>query len=182
MQPVHAVEYELTSELAMDIQRTLLRWELRRGWKRDAPVLLGALLFAALIIGLALQGWMLPGVGGGLLCLVVLFVLAAVFRRRSLSRAALVIPLLALHTTDRRVRVEFFEERVRLETELFRGEGAWIDLDDVVVFPRFWVLHLGNGGTIVVPGAVMLPELEALIRAKAQAVMAPLRHGRQAES
>lgn len=31
---------------------------------------------------------------------------------------------LALHTTDRRVRVEFDEERVRLETDFFRGEGA----------------------------------------------------------
>ena len=161
----------------MDIQRTLMRWELWRGWKRDAPVFLGALLFAAVIIGLALQGWMLPGVGGGLLCLVVLFAFAAVVRRRALSRAAVIVPLLALQTTDRRVRVEFFEERVRLETELFRGEGAWTELDEVVVFPHFWVLHLANGGTIVVPGALLVPELEALIRAKAHAVMAPLRQG-----
>ena len=50
MQPIHSVEYELTSELATEIQRTLLRWELRRGWRQDLPVLVGALVFAAAIV------------------------------------------------------------------------------------------------------------------------------------
>jgi hypothetical protein len=177
MQPIHSVEYELTSELATEIQRTLLRWELRRGWRQDLPVFVGALVFAALIIWLSLEGWILPTVGGGLMCLVMLFVIGAVYRRRSLSHAAVMVPLLALHTTDRRVRIEFWEERVRLETEFFRGEGTWAELDEVVVFPRFWVLHLANGGKILVPGASVSPELEALVRAKAQEVMAPVHQG-----
>jgi hypothetical protein len=85
--------------------------------------------------------------------------------------------VLALHTPDRRVRVEFWEERVRLEMEFFRGEGNWEELDEVVVFPRFWVLHLSNGGKVVVPAPLIAPELEALIRAKAEQVMAPVRQG-----
>jgi hypothetical protein len=177
MQPITSVEYELTSELATEIHRTLLRWELRRGWRHDLPVFAGALVFAALIIWLSLEGWILPGVGGGLMCLVMLFVVGAVYRRRSISHAAVMVPLLALHTSDRRVRVEFWEERVRLEMEFFRGEGTWEQLDEVVIFPGFWVLHLANGGKVVVPAPLVAPELEALIRAKAEQVMAPVRQG-----
>jgi len=74
-----------------------------------------------------------------------------------------------LHTTDRRVRIEFAEDRLRMETEFFRGEGAWTELDDVVVFAGFWVLRLSNGGQVVIPGSLVSPELEAFIRAKAPA-------------
>jgi hypothetical protein len=176
MQPVHSIEYELTSELATEIQRMLLPWELRRGWRRDVPAFLGALAIAGLIIWLGLAGWILPGVGGGLLCLVMLFVMIAVFRRWSSSRATIAIALLALHSSDRRVRIDFAEERVRLETEFFRGEGAWTELDEVVVFPSIWLLHLSNGGQMVVPASLVSPELEAFIRAKAEQVMAPIHH------
>src|SRR5205807_2501752 len=102
MEPIHSVEYELTGELAMEVQRCLLRWELRRG------------------------------------------------------------------------RIEFAEERIRRETEFFRGEGAWTELDDVVVFDGFWVLHLSNGGQVVIPQRLVSPELEAFICAKAQRVTAPV--------
>ena len=54
MEPVHTVEYELTSALATDIQRKLLRWEIRRGWRRDLHLYVGTFVFAALIVGL---GW-----------------------------------------------------------------------------------------------------------------------------
>ncbi len=177
MQPLHAVEYELSSEMATNIHRALLRWELRRGWRQDLPVFIGALIFAGLLIWLSLQGWILPGVGGGLMCVVMLFVVGAIYRRRALSYSAVMIPLLALHTSDRRVRIEFWEERVRLETEFFRGEGAWTELDEVVLFPAFWALHLSNGGKIVVPTSLVSPEVEALIRAKAEQVLAPLHQG-----
>ena len=50
MEPLHAIEYELTTEMAADIQRALMPWELRRGWRRELPVFAGALVFAALII------------------------------------------------------------------------------------------------------------------------------------
>src|SRR5262249_42187843 len=79
MRPIHAVEYELTSELATEIHRALLRWELRRGWRQDVPLFGGAAAFAALIVWLSLEGWILPTVGGGLMCLMMLFVLGAVF-------------------------------------------------------------------------------------------------------
>src|SRR5258708_32311724 len=81
MEPLHLIEYELTSELATEVQRTLVRWAMRRGWRRDVPVLLCALAFAALIIWLSLSGWILPGVGGALLCVGMLFALGAVYRR-----------------------------------------------------------------------------------------------------
>lgn len=177
MQPIHTIEYEMTSELATEIHRTLVRWELRRGWRRDVPKFLAALVFTALIGWLSLQGWMLPVVGGGLLCLVALFVIGAMFRRWSISSAAGATVLLAMQTTDRRVQIEFAEERVRLETEFFRGEGAWTELDEVVVFPGFWLLHLSNDGQVVVPARLLKHELEAFIRAKAQQVMAPIRQG-----
>src|SRR5262252_847244 len=107
MQPIHSIEYEVASELATEVQGKLVRWELRRSWRRDLPILLGAAAFAALIVWLGLAGWILPSVGGGLLCVVMLFVVGAIFRRWALSRGAAVTALLALHTTDRRVRIEF---------------------------------------------------------------------------
>ena len=174
MQPIHAIEYELTSELATQIQRCLLRWELRRGRWQDLPVFVGALVFAALIIWVSLEGWILPLVGGGLMCVVMLFVIGAVFRHWSLARGAVTTMLLALYTTDRRVRIEFHDQRVRMETEYFRGEGAWSELKDVAIFPGFWVLYLSNDGHILIPGRLVSPELEALIRAKAHEVMAPV--------
>src|SRR5438105_6164664 len=105
MEPIHSVEYELTGELAMEVQRCLLRWELRRGRWQDAPVFVGALTFTILILWLGLRGWILPGVGGGLLCVVALAVIAALLRRRWAARAAIGTALVALHTTDRRVRI-----------------------------------------------------------------------------
>lgn len=173
MEPIHSVEYELTSELAAEIHRRLVRWELRRGWRRDLPVFVGALVFTALIVWLGMEGWILPAVGGGLMCVVAIFVAGAVFRRWSMSQAGSLTALVALHSTDRRVRIEFGDDRVRMETEFFRGEGAWTELDEVIIFPGFWVLYLSNSGRIVIPLSVLSPELDALIRAKAQQVLAP---------
>jgi hypothetical protein len=172
VEPIHSIEYELTSVLAADIRHKLLRWELRRGWRRDLPLYAGTLLFAALIIGLGLQGWILPGVGGGLLCVLTFFAFGAVMRRRSHAHVAVGMALLAQQTLDRHVRVEFDDERVRLEMEFIRGEGAWSELDEIVVFDSFWALQLSNGGCIVVPRSLLSPELEGFLRARARAVMA----------
>ncbi len=177
MQPVHTVEYELTSALAGDVHHKFLRSELRRGWWHDAPTFVGAFLFAVLIISLGLEGWILPAVGGGLLCILTLFVLGAVLRRVARSRAAIGMALLALHTNERRVHIDFGEDRVCMQTEYFRGEGTWAELDDVVVFDTFWVLQLANGGNLLLPLASLTPELEIFIRAKAQQVQAPVRKG-----
>jgi hypothetical protein len=177
VEPIHAVEYELTSVLATDIRNKLLRWELRRGWRRDLPLYAGTLVFAALIIGLGIQGWMLPGVGGGLLCLLTLFAFGSVMRRRSHAHVAVGMALLALQTHERRVRVEFDDERVRLEVEFLRGEGAWSELDEIVVFDTFWALQLSNGGCIVVPCSLVSRELEGFLRGKARAVMAAVCEG-----
>jgi hypothetical protein len=177
MQPLHFIEYEMTSELAAEIERSLVRWELRRGWRRDAPTFAAALVFAMIIIGAGLQGWMLPTVSGGLLCLLTFFMMGAVLRRLSSSRAAAGMALLPLQTSDRRVRVDFGEDRMCLEAEFFRGEGAWNELDNVVIFDRFWVLQLSNGGQIVLPVSALTPDLEAFIRAKAGVVEAPIKRG-----
>src|SRR5688572_7405141 len=114
MQPLHAVEYEVTSELATALNRAAVRLELRRGWRRDVPTYLGAAVFAALIVWLGLAGLLMPAYGAGLLCLVALFVFGAVYRRWAIARGAGVTLLVALHSTDHRVRVEFDEERLRL--------------------------------------------------------------------
>jgi hypothetical protein len=177
MEPVHSVEYEMTTELASEIHRALMRWQLRRGWWRDVPTFSAALVFAVLLIWFGLTGWILPGVAGGLLCLLTFFTLGAVMRRWSRARAATTTALLALQSSDRRIRIEFNDERVRLETEFFRGEGTWTELDEVVVFDGFWVLHLSNGGQVVVPGTLVSNELEAFIRTKAENVTAPIHQG-----
>src|SRR5205823_10118342 len=98
MQPLHSIEYELTTELATTVHRTLLRRELRRGWRRDLPTFAGALIFAVLIVALGLAGLLMPGFGAALLCVVALFVAGALFRRWSLSNAASATVLLALQT------------------------------------------------------------------------------------
>lgn len=172
MQPIHTIEYDLTSALALEIQRDLLRWETRRGWRRDLPTYVGAAAFAALIVAFCLHGSMLPGVGGGLLALLTLFTLVTVVRGLTRARGVVWTALLAQHLPDRRVRVEFDEERVRLDMESIRGEGTWQELDRIVVFPGFWVLQLTNSGQIVVPLGSMTPELEAFIRGKAALVAA----------
>jgi len=177
MEPIHAIEYEMTSALATDIQHKLLRWELRRSWRRDLPLYAATLLFAVLIVGLGLEGWILPGVGGGLLCLLTFFTLVGLMRRWGHARAVVAMALLAQHTSDRRVRIEFDAERVRLEAEHFRGQGEWGELDSVVVFDSFWLLQLSNGGFLVLPQSLVSPDLDAFIRGKADHVMAPIFQG-----
>lgn len=176
MEPLHALEYELTSEMATDIQRALLRFEMRRGWQRDWPTYLAALLFAVLIAWPVLAGWLLPSVGGGLLFLVTLSVLGTVYRRRWLSHMAATSALVAVHMSDRRVRLEFHDQRVRMDTEYFRGEGAWSELDEIVVFPDFWALYLSNGGQIVIPASLMSAELKEFLHVKAEQAAAAILH------
>lgn len=174
MEPLHSIEYELTSALATEVQGTLVRWDLRRGWRRDVPLLLFALTFAAAIVWLGLSGWILPAVGGGLLFLVTLFVVGAIYRRWSGARTASLMAVLALGTSDRRVRIEFHEQRVRLETEFFRGEAAWTELDEAVIFRSFWLLRFSNGGQIVLPSTTVPAALETFIRTRAEEVPAPV--------
>lgn len=177
MEPIHSIHYQLTNELATTIHQRLLRWELRRGWREDVPTFLGAMVFAGLLVELARRGWILGGFAAGLLCLLMLFVLGAVYRRLATSRMAAGMALLALPSTDRQVRIEFNEKHVRIETEYYRGEGAWDELDEMVVFPGFWVLSFANGGRVVVPAELLTPELEAFLNSKAAQVTAPIRQG-----
>ena len=172
MQAIYSIEYELTSVLAAEIRRKLLRWELRRGWRRDLQLYIGTFLFGALIVGLGFHGWILPGVGGGLLCLLTLLAIGAVLRRRSHAYFAVAMALLAQQTHDRHVHIELDDERVRLEMEHLRGEGAWSELNEIVVFDSFWAMQLANGGRIVIPSSLISAELEKFLRGKAHAVMA----------
>jgi hypothetical protein len=174
MEPLHVIEYDLTSELAKEIHDNLVRWDLRRGWRRDLPILLCALTFGALVIVLGLQGWVQPGIAGGILCVPALFVIGAVYRRWSGVYTAGLIAVLALGTSDRRVRIEFTDKRARIETEFFRGEGAWTELQEVVVFSDFWLLRFTNSGQIVLPAAKMSPDVEAFLRTQAQEMQAPI--------
>jgi hypothetical protein len=137
VEAIHSIEYQLTSVLAAEIRHKLLRWELRRGWRRDLQLYVGTLLFAALIIGLGLHGWILPGVGGGLLCVLTLFAFGAVVRRRSHAYVAVGMALLAQQTHDRSVRVEFDDERVRLEWSIsaVKEPGrSWTRLSSLTAF------------------------------------------------
>jgi hypothetical protein len=176
MEPVHAIEYELTSALASNVHDKLLRWERRRGRRHDLPLYVGTLVFAAIILTLVFQGWILPGVGGGLLAVLTLFAFGALMRRRSHARTAVEMALLARHMNSRHVRIEFFDERVRMEMEYMQGQGDWSELDQLIIFDGFWVLQLANGGALVVPNTLLSAELEAFLRGKAEQVMAPVIH------
>jgi hypothetical protein len=177
VEPIHVLEFELTSELATEALRAVTRWDLRQGWRREVWYALLAFGFAALIVMLGVEGWISPGVGAGLLCVVVLFVLGAIYRRWSAARMAGLVAVLGLHSTSRRVRIEFYEQRVRMETEFFRGEGAWTELDEVVVFPSFWLLRFSNGGQILLPTPTISPVLDEFIRGQAQEIEAPVHQG-----
>src|SRR5262249_26172650 len=111
----------------------------------------------------------------GLMCVVMLFVIGAIWRRWAAASGAGALFLIVLQSSDRRVLIDFTDEHVRLETEFFRGEGAWTELEEVVVFPGFWTLYLSNGGQVILPRAVVSAALEEFIRAKAQMVTAPVR-------
>jgi hypothetical protein len=174
VEPLHSIEYVLTSAQATEVQVALMHWELHRGWRRDLPFLLCALTFATLIVWLGLTGWLLPIVGGGLLFVLTLCVTGAIYRRWAGARAGSLIAVLALGTSERRVRIEFHEERVRLETEFLRGEAAWAELDEAVIFPSFWLLRFSNGGRIVLPSATVSPKVESFVRTQAQEVLAPV--------
>src|SRR5947209_7138387 len=77
-----------SSEPATAVHRTFVRYECRRGWPRAVPVLLGAWLVSALIVWLGRGGWMLPGVGAGMMCVLAFFTVGAVWRRWAAARGA----------------------------------------------------------------------------------------------
>jgi hypothetical protein len=174
MEPKHVLEYELTSERANDIQRTLLRFSMWRGWRRDVPLLVGWLVFALMLALPVLGGWMWPGVAGAMLFFATFFVLCTVVGRRWRSYASVTSALVALHMPDRRVRLEFHEGRVSMETEFIRGEGAWTELEEIVVFPSFWALRFSNGGQIVIPSSLVTPELQTFLHGKAEQALAEI--------
>ena len=176
MEPAHALEYELTSELANDIQRTLLRFSMRHGWRRDLPLILGWLVFALLLAWPVLAGWMWPGLAGGILFIATLIVLCTIYGRRWRAYTSATSAIVALHMPDRRVRLEFHEQRVCMETEYIRGEGAWTELEEIVVFPTFWALRFSNEGHIVIPRTFVTPELQSFLHAKAAQAMVDVEH------
>jgi hypothetical protein len=177
MEPLHTIEYEATSELATETHRAILRRELRLGWRREMRTFVAALVLTVIIVWLGASGWLMLGYAAGLLCLVVLCVIGALYRRWSRAGAASWTILMALQTSDRRVRIELTDNGIRLETEFFRGQGTWTELDEIVIFPGFWVLYLSNGGQVMLPASLVSPELETFLRAKAQLVAAPIRQG-----
>lgn len=174
MNPIHSVEYEVTSAWVTQLERELSRWEWRRGVWQDAPQYAAAVIFAGLLVWLVLQGLVLPGVGGGLMALLMFFVLGVVYRRWGASRSAVMTAFLAIHSGERSVRIEFDDQRVRLETGYFRGEGEWSELEQIVIFSDFWILYLSNGGRILLPSARVSSELAEFLRSKALQVMAPI--------
>lgn len=174
MEPAHAIEYVLTTEIATEIQRELLRFALRGWWRKDLPVLLWGVVLALLLALPVMAGWLTPGVGGGLLCMVTLFVLGSLFRRRWHAQAAASTAVIGLYSSDRRVRLEFLDDRVRMETEMLRGEAAWTELDELVEFPSFWSLSFSNGGHVAIPTGHLSADLRSFLENKAREASAPL--------
>jgi hypothetical protein len=170
MEPKFALEYELTSEMATEIQRTLMRAALQQGWRRDLPLILGWLAFALVLAYPVFIGWLTPGIGGGLLFFATLLALCTMYARRWRAYSIASSAVVALHTSDRRVRLEFHEQRVSLQAEYFRGEGAWSELEELMVFPAFWALRFSNSGVVVIPAEHVTPELGEFLHAKAEQV------------
>ncbi len=176
-QELHSVEYELTSEFATKVQRSLAKQKLGRGWRQDLPTFLGAVLLIVLIIILGLKNLLSLAVGSGLIFLVMLFVIGTIYRRLLTAQGASAVALLALQSGERRVRIGFSEKGLRMETDFFRGEGAWTELEEILVFPDYWVFYLANGGQVLLPVSKLTPKLENFLRDKAAGVNAPLKQG-----
>ena len=176
-QTLHTVDFELSEDLVSDFTRLWIDREVYP-WRRTLPQALLAILLAACIILLGLHGWIAPVVAGGLMLILAFPVGMAIVRRRHMHQMAVWTTLLmAQQGGDRRVRVHFSDERIQMETGMGETGAAWKDLDEVVIFPGFWVLRCMPLGQFMVPAAVVTPELDAFIRHKAEEAGALVRQG-----
>jgi hypothetical protein len=176
-QTLHTVEFELTEDLVSDFTRLWIDREVYP-WRRTLPQLALAIVLAACIILLGLNGWIAPIVAGGLMLILAFPVGVAMVRRRSMHIMATWTTLfVAQQGGDRRVRVHFGDERIQMETGMGETGAAWKDLDEVVIFPGFWVLRCMPLGQFMVPASALTPEVDAFIRGKAHEVSAVVREG-----
>lgn len=177
IQTLHEVEFELTEDQIADYARVLINRDIYGGWKQTLPVALAAILLATWIVVLGLQGWIAPLVAGGLLLVIAFPVGVHLVRRRSMYRIALWATTLAFRGADRTVRVRFTDDRIQMETGMAETGATWRELDEVIIFPGFWLLRCRPEGQFVLPSAAVSAELEALIRGKADEIGALVRHG-----
>lgn len=177
MQTSHTVEFELTEDLVSDFTRLWIDRELYP-WRRTLPQALLAVLLAASIIVLGLNGWIAPAVAGGLMLVLAFPVGMAIVRRRSMHlMATWTTMLVAQQGGERRIRVHFSDDRIQMETGMGETGATWKDLDEVVIISGYWVLRCLPLGQFVLPAAAVTPELDAFIRRKAAEAGAAVRRG-----
>jgi len=96
------------------------------------------------------------------------FVTLGMMRRSACQREARASVLAPFEgQSHRRMSVDFSEDRIRMEAATFQSTATWNDVDEVLLWPDFWLLRLRAGGQFVVPAAAISPELGELIRRKA---------------
>ena len=164
----YSVEYEITDGLAAKYARAVVadRWFFQRFARGFGPplYLLFALLFAPVLPTLALRlpaGQLLAVVAG--LCLGFWALLCLLMYRH--ARDALLLQFHGL--PERTVRVTFAPAGITLAAAGLTTDKKWEDIDAIQVYRTVWLFRLRPFGYFVVPDALVSPELEALIRARA---------------
>ncbi|MBL8799308.1 MAG: YcxB family protein [Planctomycetia bacterium] len=161
------VEFEVTDELADRYARRLVERVVLPGggWlSRPAFLVVPLVLLLPLVVG----GWLPPALYVVLAVLAGGLALMSRARRsflRGEARASVLAPFEG--QTERRLRVVFTDEQIRMEAPDLQSTAAWSDLGQVVVWPDFWLLRLRAGGQFVLPAESVSADLNELIRRKA---------------
>lgn len=175
MPDTHTVEFDVTDELADRYARAVVdRVILPRGGLLSRPAFLIVPLL--LLLPLVALGWLPPAMFALLVLLAAGFVVVGMMRRSVClgeARAAVLAPFEG--QSHRRMRVDFAEDRIRMEAPAIESTASWSDLGEVLLWPDFWLLRLRAGGQFVVPASAISSELGDSIRRKAAEAGAEVR-------
>jgi len=186
--PLGTLDFELTDELAYQIDAALFDFQVRtvkagiadKGSLHPALPLLVAFVMLAIAQAAALLWGGHPTVNvillvlGCLVQLLLLFKFALYFwpafahwylRRRSRR--------LVRGLSPRTIRWTFFEDRLETKSAQSQRSLPWTELKSVDVLADFWQLQYNPKLLLVVPTAVLSEELQEFVRRKAREVDAP---------
>ncbi len=168
MENRHAIEFEMTDELAGRIARAVLadRGNFRRLCQRvGLPLLLlTVLLFWPTL--LVLREHLTPA---ALIASIMVIAAGYYLMLRILVYRYVCWSVLApFHAQGQRtVRVVFSDEHIYMESGDLSGEQKWKELDAIQVSAKTWFFGLKPGGVFAIPAPTASSDLETLIRRKA---------------